>query len=101
MKRSDTRVSRSRWRALGRAALGLAAVATVGAMTITPAKADWRDRGWHHHDGVGFGFSVGVPGYAYDPYYAYPAYPAYPAYAYPYYGPAYYGPSFSVGVGIH
>jgi hypothetical protein len=97
--KSNTRVSR--WRTLGSAALGLAAVAAIGISTITPAKADW-DR-WHHHSGVAFGFSVGAPGYAYDPYYAYPAYPAYGySYGYPYYyGPAYYGPSFSIGIGTH
>ena len=100
MNRSDTRVSRSRWRTLGSAALGLAAVAVIGVTSITPAKADWRDHGWHHHGGVGFGFSIGAPGYY--GYYPYPDYPAYPAYyGYPYYygGPAYYGPSFSVHVG--
>lgn len=102
MKRSDTRVAGSRWRTLGSAALGLAAIAVIGVSTITPAKADW-DR--HHHGGVGFGFSVGAPGYAYYPYPAYPAYPAYPGYYYgypTYYGPAYSSsPSFSIGVGIH
>jgi hypothetical protein len=104
MNRSDTRVSRSRWRALGRsAALGLAAMAVIGLSSITPAKAD---HDWHHHGGgVGFGFSIGAPGYGYYPYPAYPSYPAYPAYyygGYPYYyGPAYGGPSFSVHVGGH
>lgn len=97
MKTKDTRVSR--WRTLGSAALGLAVAAVIGVSSITPAKADWDHHGWHHHGGVGFGFSIGAPGYAYDPYYAYPAYPAY-GYGYPYYyGPAYYGPSFSVHVG--
>ena len=102
MNRSDTRVSRSRWRALGSAALGLATVAVIGVSSITPAKADGREHDWHNHGGVGFGFSVGTPGYAYYPYY--PAYPAYPAYYYGdpyYYGPAYYGPSFSVHIGGH
>lgn len=100
MKRDTTRVSGSRWRYLGRAALALAAVTVIGATSIAPAKADWRDRGWHHHGGVGFGFSIGAPGYGYYPYPAYPAYPAYYGYGYPYYyGPAYYGPSFSVHVG--
>ena len=57
--------------------------------------------GWHHHGGVGFGLSIGAPGY-YGYYYPYPAYyPAYPAYSYGY--PYYYdcGPSFSIGVGVH
>jgi hypothetical protein len=99
MKSNDTRVSR--WWTLGSAALGLAAVAAIGLASITPARADWDHHGWHHHDHVGFGFSVGTPGYAYNPYY-YPAYPAYPAYGYPYaYGPSYYGPSFSIGIGVH
>lgn len=101
MKRGTMRVSGSRWRHLGSAALALAAVTVIGAASIAPAKAEWRDHGgWHHHDGVGFGFSVGTPGYAYYPYPAYPAYPAYYGYPY-YYGPSYYGPSFSVHVGGH
>ena len=91
MKRSDMRVSQPRWRTLGSAALAVAAVAVIGLTTVTPAKADWRDD-WHrHHDGVGFGFSIGTPGYGY-----YPS-PAYPAYGYPYYYGGYYpydsGPS--------
>ncbi|MGH7124240.1 MAG: hypothetical protein ACREFI_07705 [Stellaceae bacterium] len=98
MKRDNMRVSGSRWRHLGSAALALAAVAVIGATSITPANADWRDhRGWHHGGGVGFGFSIGGPAYGYYP--AYPAYYDY-GYGYPYYyGPAYYGPSFSVHVG--
>ncbi|HLJ54885.1 MAG TPA: hypothetical protein VKT77_07565 [Chthonomonadaceae bacterium] len=101
MKRSETRVSRSRWRVLGSAAIGLAAVAAIGLTSITPANAEWHGRDWHDHDhgGVGFGFSVGAPGY-YDYGYPYPAYPAYPAYyGYPYYYGPTYGPSFSVHVG--
>jgi hypothetical protein len=98
MNRSDTRVSTSRWRTLGSAAIGLVAVAAIGVSSITPAKADRDD--WHHHGGVGFGFSIGTPGYGYYPYPAYPAYPAYYYYGDPYYyGPAYYGPSFSVQFG--
>ena len=96
MKRSDMRVSQPRWRTLGSAALAVAAVAVIGMTTVTPAKADWRDD-WHrHHDGVGFGFSIGTPGYGYYPH---PAYAGYPAYGYPYYYGGYYpydsGPSVS------
>ena len=60
------------------------AVTVVGATSIAPAKADWRGREWHHHHrhyhhgpSVGFGVTVGTPGYAYYPAYSYPAYPAY------------------------
>ncbi len=93
MRRSNRRMSR-----LGSAALALAAVAVIGAASVAPARADWRGREWHEHPSVGFGFSIGTPGYAYYPYPAYPAYPAYYGYPY-YYGPAYYGPSLSVHVG--
>ena len=97
MKRSDIRISRPRWRALGSAAVGLAAVAVVGFTTVTPAKADWRRDGWHDRPAVGFGFSVGGPGYGYYPYPAYPAYGYYPQsyYGYPYYS----GPSVSFDFG--
>lgn len=91
MKRTDMRLSQRRWRALGSAALGVAAVAVIGLTTVTPAKAD------------SFGFSIGGPAYGYypypaysygySPYYSYPAYSyGYPAYSYgyPY---AYSGPS--------
>ena len=94
MKRSDIRISRPRRRALGSAAVGLAAVAVVGFTTVTPAKADWRRDGWHDRPAVGFGFSVGGPGYGYYPYPAYPAYGYYPpAYSYGYGYPYYSGPS--------
>jgi hypothetical protein len=88
------RVSQPRWRTLGSAALAVAAVAVIGLTTVMPAKANWRDD-WHrHHDGVGFGFSIGTPGYGYYPS---PAYTGYPAYGYPYYYGGYYpydsGPS--------
>jgi len=101
MRRDTMRASSSRRRYLGSAALALAVVTVIGATSIAPAKADWRDRGWHRDGGVGFGFSISGPGYY--GYYPYPAYPAYPAYdyGYPYYyGPAY-GPSFSVHIGGH
>jgi len=96
MNRSVVRVFRPRRRTLGSAALAVAAVAVIGLTTVTPAKADWRDD-WHrHHDGVGFGFSIGTPGYGYYPY---PAYAGYPTYSYPYYYGGYYpydsGPSVS------
>ena len=97
MEHSKKRSSRSRWGSLGSATLAMAAVAVIGLTTVTPAKADWRRDGWHDRGGVGFGFSVGTPGYGYYPY------PAYPAYGYPYYGgyyPYYYGgPSISLDFG--
>jgi hypothetical protein len=101
MEHSMKRSSRSRWRSLGSAALGVAAVAVMGLTTVAPAKADWRRDDWHHNGGVGFGVSIGGPAYGYYPY---PAYPAYPAYSYPYYGgyysPYYYGgPSVSFNFG--
>ena len=94
MEQSNKRSSRSRWRSLGGAALAMAAVAAIGLTTVTPAKADWRDD-WHrHHDGMGFAFSIGTPGYGYYPY------PAYTPYGYPYYYGGYYpydsGPSVSL-----
>ena len=94
MKRSDIRISQA-WRTLGSAVLVAAAVATIGFMTVTPAKAE-----------VGFGFSVGgpayygyspYPAYGYSPYYSYSPYYGYPAYPYPAYSYGYpyaYGPSF-------
>ena len=98
MEHSNKRISRSRWRSLGGAALAVAAVAVIGLTTVTPAKADWRRDDWHHHGGVGFGFSIGEPAYGYYPY------PAYPAYGYPYYYGGYYpyyygGPSLSFQFG--
>ena len=96
MKCSDMRVAQPRWRSLGSAALAVAAVAVIGLTNVTPAKADWRDDWYRHHDGVGFGFSIGTPGYGYYPY---PTYRGYPAYGYPYYYGGYYpydsGPSVS------
>ena len=99
MKRSHMQASPRRWRAVGSAALALAAVAVIGLTTVTPAKADWRDD-WHrHHDGVGFGLSIGTPGYGYYPY---PAYAPDP-YGYPYYYGGYYpydtGPSVNLDFG--
>jgi hypothetical protein len=86
MKRSDTPVSQPRWCNLRSAALVVAAVAVIGLTTMTPAKADWRDD-WHrNHDGVGFGFAIGTPGYGYYPH---PAYAPNP-YGYPYYYGGYY-----------
>ena len=100
MTGNSTRVSTPWRRALGRAAMAIAAVTVIGATSIAAAKADWRGRDWHEHHGVGFGFSVGTPGYAYYP--AYP-YPAYPAYGYPYYYggnyPTYAEPYFSLDFG--
>ena len=98
MERSNKRSLQPRWRRLGGTALAMAAVAMIGFATVTPAKADWRRDDWgRHHDGVGFGFSVGAPAYGYYPY------PAYPAYGYPYYYggyPYYYGgPSVSLSFG--
>jgi hypothetical protein len=83
---------------LSRGAIALAGMAVIGAATLSPAQAQYWDHRWHHHHsgGVGFGFSVGTPGYGYYPY------PAYPAYGYPYYGgyPYYYGgPSVSFSFG--
>ena len=60
-----------------------------GLMSVTPAKADWRDDWRRHHDGAGFGFSIGTPGYGYYPY---PGYPYYYGGYYPYYS----GPSVSL-----
>ncbi len=104
MRHGTLRVSGSRWRHLGNAALALAAVAVIGATSMTPAKADSGGHDWHGHSGVGFGFSIGAPAYGYYPYPAYPAYPAYayPAYGYPYYDgyyPAYGGPSVNFSFG--
>ena len=93
MERRDMRVSRPRWRTLGSAALALAAVAVIGLTTVAPARADWRDRGWHERPSVGFGLSFGAPAYGYSPYPAYGYSPYYYGYSPYYYGYPYGGPS--------
>lgn len=80
-------LARTPW--LRHLALVLAAVLTIGAVTVPSAPAKAR---------VFVGFGIGAPvGWAYAPYPDYPYYPYYRYYGYPYY-PAYYGyPGFFIG----
>lgn len=87
MNRSMTRLSKSRWTFFRQAAIALAALGVVGAVTIGPASADeWRGRGewhdhgwhrgwydhdWHRHSYVYVAPGYGYPDYAYSPGYYY------------------------------
>src|SRR5262249_23839267 len=110
----ETRNSTPRWRAVGSAALALAAVAVIGFTTISPAKSDyydWRYRRhtWRHDYSrpCGLGSPSSYPPYSYGsgyypspsygyygsyPSYSYYSYPSYRYYSYPSYG-YYYGSS--------
>lgn len=87
-------------RIASRAALALVLAVGIGAATISPAHAEWRNGHWGH-----WGWRNGVHIFIGDPYpyaYGYPAYgyPAYPYYSYPYpyyYPPAYYAPPIGFG----